>query len=593
MSEPSISQRRVRIGDLLVAKQIITEEQLQTALQEQKKRGQKLGQTLVSLKLISEDQLLNLLSAQMQIPRFDLMQYDVKPETAQLLPESLARRHRAIVLQNKGDSLVVGMTDPSDLFAYDALTKELKQKIKIGIVKEADLLTIFDEVYQNTPEINNIAEQLGRQLSEDGIDLEQLIQTEGIDDAPVVRLLMSLFEEALRLKASDIHIEPDETLLRIRQRIDGVLKEQTMKERHIAPALVLRLKIMAGLDISEKRIPQDGRFNVLVKQHSIDVRLSTMPVQYGESVVMRLLDQTNGILNLEALGMPSSLLKRFRQAIHKPHGLVLITGPTGSGKTTSLYSALRELNQPEKKIVTVEDPVEYRLPRVNQVQVNAKIGLTFANVLRTTLRQDPDIILIGEMRDKETAEIGLRAAMTGHMVLSSLHTNDAVGAAERLIDMGAEGFIVASCLQAVVAQRLIRRVCEHCTSEHEVTQQEQVWLNHIRQTSQATFKEGLGCGRCHYTGYRGRVGVYELLEFDQPMLDALRVGDKQRFNQLAPRSSGYHPMVVHALVLAQKGITTIAEAMRIGSDVLHLSQPEESLVIPESLPKLKSSTVSH
>ena len=314
------------------------------------------------------------------------------------------------------------------------------------------------------------------------------------------------------MAASDIHIEPDEGKLRIRQRVDGILQESVINERNIAAALVLRLKLMSGLDISEKRLPQDGRTNIRIKGRSIDVRVSTMPIQHGESVVMRLLDQSAGLLTLDQTGMPEELLKRFRNLLNRPHGMILVTGPTGSGKTTTLYGALSELNLPAKKIITVEDPVEYRLPRINQVQVNSKIGLDFKGVLRTTLRQDPDIIMVGEMRDHETVEIGLRGALTGHLVLSTLHTNDSISSAIRLLDMGAPGYLAASSLRAIIAQRLVRRLCKNCRTEHRPDEEELFWIDNIEPgASSHQFHRGMGCQTCNQTGYRGRIGVFELL----------------------------------------------------------------------------------
>ena len=449
-------RQKIRIGDLLVENQVITEDQLQRALKEQKKIGRKLGQTLIELSYIGEQDLLNFLAQQLNIPAVDLRHYDFDADIVRTLPETLARRFRAIVLENSADAYLVGMADPTDIFAYDELARHLDKQIKQAVVRESELIETFDLVYRRTEEISNLAEELGQELSDSDVDLQQLIDQEDVVDAPVVKLLQSIFDDAVQVNASDIHIEPDENVLRIRQRVDGLLHEQVMNEIRIASALVLRLKLMAGLDISEKRLPQDGRFNIRVKQTSIDVRLSTMPVQYGESVVMRLLDQSSGILDLEHLGMSTAMIEKFRRNIKHPHGLVLVTGPTGSGKTTTLYAALKELNTASKKIITAEDPVEYRLPRINQVQVNGKIGLHFPNVLRTALRQDPDVILVGEMRDQETVEIGLRAAMTGHMVLSTLHTNDAISTADRLMDMGAEGFLLASALRTIVAQRFVK-----------------------------------------------------------------------------------------------------------------------------------------
>ena len=318
-------------------------------------------------------------------------------------------------------------------------------------------------------------------------------------------------------------------------------------------------------DISEKRIPQDGRFNLDISGHNIDVRMSTMPVQYGESVVMRLLDQSAGLLSLEQTGMPADIVKRVRLQIHRPHGMVLVTGPTGSGKTTTLYAALNELNEASKKIITAEDPVEYRLPRINQVQINTKIDLTFSSILRTALRQDPDIMMVGEMRDQETVEIGLRGAITGHLVLSTLHTNDAITSALRLIDMGAAGFLVGSALRAVVAQRLVRRVCDSCAIAYQADEQELFWLTNLagEQARSSQFMQGKGCQTCHYTGYKGRVGVFELLEMNEGMMAALKRNDSELFGKLAKESPSFTPLAKAAFEYAATGVTTVEEVLRL------------------------------
>jgi MSHA biogenesis protein MshE len=358
--------------------------------------------------------------------------------------------------------------------------------------------------------------------------------------------------------------------LRIRQRIDGVLHETLLNEASVASALVLRLKLMSGLDISEKRLPQDGRFNVKVRGHSVDVRVSTMPVQYGESVVMRLLDQSAGILNLDEVGMPADILQRFRRQLKRPHGMILVTGPTGSGKTTTLYGALSELNKPGKKLITAEDPVEYRLPRVNQVQVNNKIGLTFSSILRTFLRQDPDIILVGEMRDQETVEIGLRSALTGHLVLSTLHTNDAIDSALRMMDMEAPGYLVASAVRAVLAQRLVRRVCRDCGEKEAPDAAKIQWLKaRFPEHQHREFHSGRGCQTCNFTGYKGRIGVFELLEMNQAMMDALRDNNAVLFSQIARESEDYHPLVASAMGLALEGRTSLDEVLILGDGDLN------------------------
>jgi MSHA biogenesis protein MshE len=486
------------------------------------------------------------------------------------LPEIHARRYRAIVLSENRGQLTVGMADPMDIFAYDELSRILQQSIEVAIVRESELLNTLDLVYRRTEEIASFAEELEEEITEGQFDLAAMMPIAQDGDAPVVKLLTSIFEDAVQVRASDIHIEPDETVLRIRQRVDGVLQEQVMKEKRISAPLVLRLKLMAGLNISEKRLPQDGRFSVIVKKRKLDVRLSTMPIEHGESVVMRLLDQTGGVSSLDQVGMPPALLQHFRRLIHIPHGLILVTGPTGSGKTTTLYGALQELNDVGKKIITAEDPVEYRLSRVNQVQVNPKIDLTFARVLRAALRQDPDIILVGEIRDSETAEIALRAAMTGHLVLSTLHTNDAISSAMRLADMGAEGFLAAASLRAVVAQRLVRRLCDNCGVAYEPNAQERHWLMNVLgpETARAIqLKNPHGCHRCNNTGYRGRIGVFELLVMDDAMSEALRLGDTSTFVKAAKQSPEYKPLAVNALEYAAQGVTSLAEVFRVSEHV--------------------------
>lgn len=559
-------RKKIRLGDLLVEKGIITEQQLMQALTDQKKTGQKLGRTLIGSGLITENKMLELLSTQLQIPFIDLKQYKYDAETVRIIPETMARRYRVIALKlNPDGSLLVGMADPTDIFAYDELAKQLKRHIQQAVVREADLLSTIDNVYRRTSEISTLAEELGEELSETDIDLQQLVQNEDLANAPVVKLLQTIFEDAVQIKASDIHIEPDENVLRIRTRVDGVLQEQIMKEKRIAGALVSRLKLMSGLNISERRIPQDGRFNIRVRDRSIDVRLSTMPIQNGESVVMRLLDQSGNLLNLDQIGMDPNTLSHFRRNIHRPHGMILVTGPTGSGKTTTLYAALNELNDPSKKIITVEDPVEYRLSRINQVQVNTQIGLTFASVLRSALRQDPDIVLVGEMRDQETASIGLRASITGHLVLSTLHTNDAISTVNRLIDMGAEGYLVATALRAVLAQRLVRKVCNSCRGEYQPDTNEMAWLFTVlgKEAETAKLYKGHGCPHCNNTGYHGRVGVFEFLELDDAMTDALRKEDSAAFARHARNSANFRSFSRHALDYALKGITSLEEVMRV------------------------------
>lgn len=561
--------QKVRLGDLLIEKKVITPDQLNEALSEQKKSSLKLGRILTELGFVNENQLLEVLSEQLNIVYVDLKFFDLKKELVQKLPESLARRFRAIVLAESETHYQVGMVDPCDLFAYDEISKLLSKPVQLAVVKEAELLSLLDIMYRKTEEISDLAEELDSSLGEVEFDLDDLDAEAGESDAPVVKLLHSIFEDAVQVSASDIHIEPDESVLRIRQRVDGVLQEQIVNEKRIAPALVLRLKLMAHLNISEKRLPQDGRFNIRVKDKSIDVRLSTMPIAFGESVVMRLLDQSKGFLDLHKLGMPNDMLQQFEELIHKPHGMILVTGPTGSGKTTTLYSGLKELNKIEKKIITIEDPVEYRLPRVNQVQVNEKIDLTFGRVLRTSLRQDPDIIMVGEVRDQETAEIALRSAITGHLVLSTLHTNDAITSPIRLVDMGVPSYLAAIALRAVIAQRLVRRVCESCSTDYKLNERDKTWIQSVNKDAVKSkgFKVGKGCSYCGQTGYRGRIGVYELVIMDKHCVAALRDGDQQKFIAAVKNTPDYKSLAEQGLILAEQGITSLEEIYRISEAV--------------------------
>ncbi len=575
--QPTSAPKRIRIGDLLVAQQVISQDQLDRALAEQKRSGFKLGRQLVALNFVDENTLLSFLSKQLDYPFIELSQYRFDRDVVQSLPEAVARRYRVILLKDDANGVLLGMADPTDIFGLDELQKIIKKPIRPAVVRESELLDILDIAYSRASEIASLAEQLDEELEGDALDIQDILTSVEDNDTPVVRLLQKIFEEAINTRASDIHIEPDETVLRIRQRIDGVLLEHVMNEKRIATALVVRLKLMSSLDISEKRMPQDGRFNLKVGAHNIDVRLSTMPVQFGESVVMRLLDQTHGIRKLDTVGMPENYVRQFRNIITRPHGLVLVTGPTGSGKTTTLYGALTELNTPEKKIITVEDPVEYRLSRISQVQLHEKIGLDFTTVLKAALRQDPDILLIGEIRDAESAEIALRAAMTGHMVLSTLHTNDAVTSALRLIDMGVDPYLVASSLRAVVAQRLVRRVCASCAEPYMPTGKDHTLLRRIYKDAMpdlSSMRIGSGCPHCFNSGYRDRIGVFELLEINEAMADALRDGSVRAFNDAAHAHRNYRPLSLGALDYALQGITTMSEVMRLSAEVYDESLAE-------------------
>jgi MSHA biogenesis protein MshE len=564
---PSGRPEKLRLGDVLVQQKLISMEQLQQTLELQRSTGKKMGRLLIETGVITEELLANGLARQLRIPFVNLKTFPFRADVIKLLPESSARRFKALALEDKGSTLLVALSDPLDVFAYDELTRILKRDISIAAVPESQLAAAFDRLYRRTEEISGLARALEKDIG-DAVDFGELTASVGTEGAPVVRLLQSLFEDAVQVGASDVHIEPQEDSLQIRVRVDGVLQTQTQADKRIGGALAQRLKLMAGLDISEKRLPQDGRFSVRLRDHTIDVRLSTLPATYGESAVMRLLMQGAGMRRLDSIGMPPDMLKRFREVLGRTSGMVLVTGPTGSGKTTTLYAALAEVNAAELKVITVEDPVEYRLPGLTQVQVNDKIELTFAKVLRSCLRQDPDVILVGEMRDAETAEIGLRAAITGHLVLSTLHTRDAMSTPFRLLDMGVPAFMVSTSLQAVIAQRLVRLNCVECAAPHSPSAQEQTWLTGLLAgTAPINAKRGLGCSACNGTGYMGRQGVYELLEMDATLTQAASQGNPANFMRTARERMKGQTMPFHALELVRQGKTSLAEAMRIGFEV--------------------------
>jgi MSHA biogenesis protein MshE len=560
---------KVRLGDLLVQQKLISLDQLQFVLEQQKRSGRKLGRVLVDNGFISEDQISEALAKQLNVPYINLKYYNANLEIVRRLPENQARRFRALALEERNGAILIGMTDPTDLFAFDEISRLLKRDIDVAVVTEGQLLETIDRVYRRTDEISGLAKEISEELGEGYIDFGALSDTVGTEEAPVVKLLQTMFEDASQVGASDVHIEPQETRLQIRFRIDGALHLQTEADSKISSAIALRLKLMSGLDISEKRLPQDGRFNVRVREQAIDVRISTMPTQYGESVVMRLLNQSGSFLSLDKLGMPADMLKRFREIIQRSNGMVLVTGPTGSGKTTTLYAGLSEINTIDQKIITVEDPVEYRLPGINQVQVNEKIELSFSKVLRAALRQDPDVILVGEMRDAETAQIGMRAAMTGHLVFSTLHTRDSAGTLFRLVDMGVPKYMVASSVQCVLAQRLLRRVCDSCREVHVPTPQEVEWLEGegIARGAWGELVHGRGCSHCNGTGYHGRMGVYEMLEMTQDLVDAAAHDDNTHFMQAARNYLKDRTLLDAALNEMKLGHTSIAEVMRISNQV--------------------------
>lgn len=585
---------RALLGDLLVAERVITREQLSEALKHQQETGQKLGEIFIEMKMVSPDQMLFILARQLDLEVLNLDDVIFSDKVHELIPQYAAEEYGIIAISENPitGAVVVAMADPANPDAVDAVYDILApHPVELAVARSDQVYRYIRDRYLKTDQIHELAAQLKQEnISADELSMIELGDLVTDDDATVALFIKNIFEDAMRLRASDIHIEPEENMLRVRYRVDGKLMEFPFNQRGIASAIVNKLKIMSDLSITIKRLPQDGRFKLPVadlntprrhgeptKRKMIEVRLSTIPVEHGEGCVMRILDQSAGILSFEQMGMPESIRKRFEHHLRSPYGLILVTGPTGSGKTTTLYSALHQLNTPERKIITVEDPVEYRMERLTQVQINADIGLSFARVLRTTLRQDPDVILIGEMRDQETAEIGLRGSITGHLVLSTLHTNDAPTSAMRLVDMGAEPFLVANALKAVLAQRLVRRICSECKESYTpaadqlrlIESMVQVNLSQVEPAperndqNQYVFYRGKGCNNCHRTGYRGRVGVYEFLEINDDMRLALQRNRPDEFNQAVQLDRSFNTLTQAALTKAISGDTTLEEVLSL------------------------------
>ncbi|WP_069649458.1 type II secretion system ATPase GspE [Caloranaerobacter ferrireducens] len=554
-----MSRSKFRLGELLISARKITEEQLKYVLEEQKKTGKKLGELLVEKGYIKEEEIIEVLEYQLGIPHMDLDKYFIDPEIPKIIPEKLARRHTLIPIRKDGNKLIVAMADPLNIFAIDDIKIATGLDVEPVISTRKNILSSIEQYYGK--EIAEKAvEDFKKQYNVDdinGIDEEIINQ---INNAPVVRLINSIIKQAVNSRASDIHIEPFENRLRIRFRIDGQLQEIMSPSISTHSAIVTRIKIMGKMNIAEKRVPQDGRVEINIDGRDIDLRISTMPTVYGEKVVIRLLDRGNFLLNKEQLGFINENLLRFNKIVKNPNGIILVTGPTGSGKTTTLYALLRELNSMDKNIITLEDPVEYKLDGINQVQINNKAGLTFATGLRSILRQDPDIIMVGEIRDEETARLAVRAAITGHLVISTMHTNDAPSTIARLIDMGIEPYLISSSLVGVVSQRLVRKICDNCKISYTPDQIEIKSLNIDEKTR--LFK-GKGCSQCYNTGYKGRTAIHEIMIIDKEIRKLI---DEKASNDILRLNSSKNGMITlreNCRSLVLDGITTFEELMRV------------------------------
>ncbi len=563
-----------KLGQILVDLGYLTEDQLWDVLEEQKQKPElRVGELAVSMGLITEDQLLEALGEQLGMPVVDVSNANVPAQVLEMVPETMASLYKIVPVDFRGGVLTVAMAEPENLAALDDLRNLLDVEVQGAVASPSAVEAAIARLYAGKQEsVEDVVAELERDedllaraeaagSSEHSLDLESV--EELAEAAPVKKLLNMVLLLAIRDKASDIHFEPFEDEFKMRYRVDGVLYEMVPPPRHLAAAIATRIKVMANLDIAERRLPQDGRIELNVGGNPVDMRVSVLPTMFGESVVLRVLDRTVVQLDLNKIGMPPDVLKRFREVIRKPNGIILVTGPTGSGKTTTLYSTLNELNDISVKIITTEDPVEYDLDGIVQININEEIGVTFANCLRSILRHDPDKILVGEIRDLETAEIAVQASLTGHTVFSTLHTNDAPSTITRLRDMGIPPFLITATLEAVLAQRLVRKICEDCRVPYEPTPEELMELNlKPSDVEGKQFYYGRGCERCNNTGYRGRTGIFELMIINDEIRDLISANASTDELRAAAKRNGMMTLREAGLRAMYNGITTVEEVVR-------------------------------
>ena len=559
----------MRLGELLVASGAITEEQLKQGLALQKDSKDRLGTVLIENGILTESQLIEALQMQLGIDYVDLTKINIPTELAQAVPKNIAKQYQVVPVKIVKDELYLAMSDPLNFYATEEVRKAVHKKVVPLVARASAIEHSIQTLYGNEGAARAIEEM--KREAKDGSDIyaaDSAFVSTSIDDsinsAPTIRLVNSILERAIIERASDIHIEPHEETLQVRMRIDGMMRDILTVPKDLQGSVVSRIKIMSGMDIAERRIPQDGRFNVKVKDKDFDLRVSTLPTVFGEKIVARLLDKSAGNVTADAIGLTGSDLEKFRKMLHTKSGVILVVGPTGSGKSTTMYVMINELNTRDVNLVTLEDPVEYNIDGVNQVQINEKTGLTFASGLRSILRQDPDIIAVGEIRDGETAEIAMRSAITGHTVLSTVHTNDAVGTVERLADMGVEPYILASALRGVISQRLVRRICPHCRREYVPTDEELEDLG-VEREEGMKFYRGKGCPECFNTGYRGRIAVFEMLPITRPVRTLIsKRADREEIEKiLRSPDSDFVSLHDNAMRLVREGVTTGDEVLRV------------------------------
>ena len=562
-----------RLGDLLVADGLLSADQLKKALAEQKGSPEKLGSILVRLNFVNEDQLIGFLSRQYGVPSITLAQLDIDPDVLKLVPSPIARKYEVIPVRKMGNSLALAMADPTNVFALDDISFMTNLQVLPLVASQTAIKKAIDRNYESKTEaISTVLSDMQTDLAnvevveegEEGAKVDVFELKESADEAPVVKLVNMVLVDAIQKGASDIHFESYEKIFRIRFRMDGVLHEMLAPPKRLESAILSRLKIMSNLDIAERRLPQDGRIKLRYNNREIDFRVSTLPTIFGEKAVLRILDKEALKLDLTQLGFDEWSLDKFSAAIHQPYGMVLITGPTGSGKTTTLYSGIHTINSPDVNIMTAEDPVEYNLKGVNQVQINEGVGRTFAAALRSFLRQDPDVILVGETRDLETAQISIRAALTGHLVFSTLHTNDCPSTIARLLDMGIPPFLVASSLLLVLAQRLGRKICKQCREPYDADEESLVQYGHVPTgKGKMQFYKGKGCATCNFTGMKGRVAIYEVMPIGEELRDGiLKNAPTAELRSLA-LAAGMKSLRQAGLMKVIEGTTTVEEVLRV------------------------------
>ncbi|MCK5126528.1 MAG: Flp pilus assembly complex ATPase component TadA [candidate division Zixibacteria bacterium] len=557
-----------RIGTVLLEKGYISEEQLNTALKLQTGSSKKVGDILVETGVITEEQLVEVVSERLKIPKLNLSAMVINPTVINIIPVEMAKRFNVIPVIKMANILTLAMADPLDVIAIDEIKYHTKCIIKRTVAARTALAQAIDQYYSVADSVRDIlGEAQEGEHSDTIVTSADFLDAFNEGDNTVVKLVNMILTRAIKDGASDVHFEPDENELRIRYRVNGVMREEAAPPKKLQPEVISRIKIASELDVSEKRIPQDGRMSIRVEGSEIDLRVSTLPTIHGEKVVIRILDKRNLSTGLPELGMNDSVLEGWRSRIRTPEGLILISGPTSSGKTSTLYASLMEINSIEKNIITVEDPVEFSLPLINQVQINEKATLTFASALRAILRQNPDIIMVGEIRDSETAAIGVRAALTGHLVFSTIHTNDSIGTITRLMDMGIEQYMVASALEAILAQRLIRTICEDCKEETEISPTLFAKAFPNGGPMELKFYSGRGCRQCRNTGYAGLTGLYELVQITDNLREMILAKASETAIKAEAYRNGYRPLFEAGIELMKQGVTTLDEILRVTSSI--------------------------